>query len=47
MAGKLEAALDIASLGCDIYIANGAAPGRVSSLLKGRKGIWTRIGGMR
>jgi isopentenyl phosphate kinase len=47
MAGKLEAALDIAALGAEVYVVNGLAAGRLSALLRGRKGIWTRIGGMR
>ncbi|MFH0816112.1 MAG: isopentenyl phosphate kinase [Methanobacteriota archaeon] len=46
MAGKLEAALDVAALGADVYIVNGRAPGRLAALLGGKQGKWTRIGGI-
>jgi isopentenyl phosphate kinase len=47
MAGKIESALDVAALGADVYIVNGLAPGRLGALLAGKKGRWTRIGGIR
>lgn len=47
MAGKLEVALDVAALGADVYVVNGTAKGRLAALLGGRKGVWTRMGGVR
>ena len=47
MAGKIEAALDVAALGAEVYIVNGRVPGRLAALLGRRKGKWTRIGGIR
>jgi isopentenyl phosphate kinase len=47
MAGKLESALDIATLGADAYIVNGTKRGRLASIIAGRPTVRTRIGGIR